>query len=182
MTFDRKLHIGGTKKSHEWEIFNIVPGDNVDHAGNALQMERFPDDTFEMIYASHILEHFDYYHELPLALLEWKRILKPGGTIFLSVPDMDIIGKIISDESLNIKDTIYAMRMLFGGQTNPHDYHKTGFNFRILKWYLNRAGFKNITRVETFDIFKDSSMKKFKQMFISLNVVAKKLILDQQAP
>lgn len=181
MNHERRLHIGGTKQKQGWEIFNIVSGRHVDHTGNALRMDRFQDNTFEKIYASHILEHLSYYQELPLALLEWKRILKPGGSIFLSVPDMDIICKFISDESLKIKDIIYAMRMLFGGQTNTHDYHKVGFNFRILHWYLEQAGFEQIIRVERFDIFQDSSMKKFKESFISLNVVAKKNITFNQS-
>ncbi|TVQ97082.1 MAG: methyltransferase domain-containing protein [Desulfovibrionales bacterium] len=174
MQHERNLHIGGTQQKAGWEIFNIAAGDNVDHVGNAMNMSRFADHTFHSIYASHILEHFDYYKELSSVLLEWKRILNSDGTLLLSVPDMDVIGKLISDDSLTVQESIYAMRMIFGGQTTPYDYHKVGFNFRILHWYLHRTGFERIIRVDSFNLFRDSSTKIFKGKQISLNVIARK--------
>ena len=61
----------------------------------------FPDNSAEVIYASHILEHMrmgDYEAALanPLnqrtvleTLAEWKRVLKPGGTLEIKVPDFN---------------------------------------------------------------------------------------------
>ena len=66
----RKLHIGGKIKKNGWEIFNIFDGENVDHVGNAIDMSRFKNETFDEIYSSHILEHFSYYREINVTLLE----------------------------------------------------------------------------------------------------------------
>ena len=66
----RKLHIGGTVKKKGWEILNAVPGDHVDHLGNAKDLSRFTENTFGEVYASHVLEHFDYKEELSKSLTE----------------------------------------------------------------------------------------------------------------
>jgi len=61
------------------------------HAGCDLQMNLletlpFPDNTVDMIYSSHFLEHFQTA-EMKLILKECYRILKPGGKISTCVPD-----------------------------------------------------------------------------------------------
>ena len=56
----RKLHIGGQVKVDGWEVFNAIDANYVDHVGNAKDLSRFIDETFAEIYASHVLEHFDY--------------------------------------------------------------------------------------------------------------------------
>lgn len=45
----------------------------------------FENDSIEEIYASHLLEHFDFRDPV---LEEWKRVLKPGGLITIVVPDI----------------------------------------------------------------------------------------------
>ena len=75
----RRLHIGGKYPTPGWEILNAVDGPHVDHHCNAKDMSIFPDSSFNDIYASHVLEHFDYLYELPTVLAEWNRVLKPFG-------------------------------------------------------------------------------------------------------
>jgi predicted SAM-dependent methyltransferase len=60
----RKLHIGGQVKAAGWEVFDANPGPIVDHVANARDLSVFPDHTFERIYASHVVEHFDYNGEM----------------------------------------------------------------------------------------------------------------------
>jgi predicted SAM-dependent methyltransferase len=91
----RKLHIGGTTRVAGWEILNITPGPHVDHVGNANDLSRFADGVFAEVYASHTLEHFDYTGDLERALKEWSRVLSPGGTIYLSVPDLEVLAKML---------------------------------------------------------------------------------------
>jgi len=50
---------------------------------------------------------------------------------------MNVIGSFISDDSLTVQESIYVMRMFSGEQTTFHDYHRVGFNFRMLLWYLH---------------------------------------------
>lgn len=48
----------------------------------------FADETFDGILASHFFEHFDCMDALAI-MLDCKRILKPGGTLLVSVPDAE---------------------------------------------------------------------------------------------
>ncbi len=58
------MHIGGTVRTEGWEVFSIEDGPHVDHIGNAKDLSRFDNNTFIEIYASHVLEHFDYVDEI----------------------------------------------------------------------------------------------------------------------
>jgi SAM-dependent methyltransferase len=50
----------------------------------------FTDGTFDAVYGSHVLEHFEPAAARNL-LLECRRILKPGGIVRLAVPDLEAI-------------------------------------------------------------------------------------------
>ena len=47
----------------------------------------FPDETFDFMYAGHLLEHL-YYDLVPEYLAEWHRALVPGGRLTVVVPDV----------------------------------------------------------------------------------------------
>ncbi|OHB50431.1 MAG: methyltransferase type 11 [Planctomycetes bacterium GWF2_41_51] len=171
----RKLHIGGEKAHPEWEIFNIQAGEHVDHVGDAGDLSRFDENTFDEIYASHVLEHFDYQYGLVKTLKEWRRVLKPDGKLYISVPDLEILSKLfLAKDQLEFKDRLLVMRMMFGGHMNRYDYHFTGFDSDILGLYLGSAGFTQMTRVKELGIFKDASTVRVKDTPISLNVIVTK--------
>ena len=50
----------------------------------------FPDDSFHVVYHSHLLEHFDR-SDAPGFLRECLRVLRPGGAIRVVVPDLEQI-------------------------------------------------------------------------------------------
>jgi len=171
----RRLHIGGTIKSDGWEILNAKPAPYVDHVCNANDLSQFSDNTFTEIYASHIVEHLDYIDELQNTLLEWNRVLVPGGKIFISVPDLDVLAGLILEKSkLTINDRFFVMRMIFGGHVDKYDYHVAGLNEEFLTKFLNDSGFINIQRVQEFGLFVDTSTMIFKGTAISLNMSADK--------
>ena len=173
----RKLHIGGNQKSTDWEILNVVPGPYVDHLCNARDLSRFPDNTFTDIYASHVLEHFDYINELEAVLKEWYRVLVPGGTLYISVPDLDVLAHLVTlKDHLTVEELFSVMRMIFGGHTDKYDYHVVGFNQDFLMLFLANAGFANIQKVHHFGFFNDASCLVFKGVPISLNMIAVKPI------
>jgi predicted SAM-dependent methyltransferase len=58
-----------------WDLRNGIP---------------FPDDTFDIVYHSHFLEHLDR-SVAPIVLLECRRAVKPGGFIRVVVPDLQIL-------------------------------------------------------------------------------------------
>ena len=53
--------------------------------GDAALMEGVPDNSFDSVYCSHVLEHIA---EPETALKNWLRILNPGGYLIVTVPSM----------------------------------------------------------------------------------------------
>jgi len=171
----RRLHIGGQVKHPEWEILDANASELTDHIGNANDLSMFEDNTFDAIYSSHVLEHFSYQVELSKVLAEWYRVLKPGGIMYASVPNLEVLCKLfLMKDQLSDQDRYHVMRMMFGGQIDPYDFHKVGYNEAILGSFLNYAGFKNIQRHNHFGIFNDTSEMKYNDIPISLNVTAVK--------
>jgi predicted SAM-dependent methyltransferase len=171
----RKLHIGGKVRMAGWELLNVVAGNSVDHIGNAKDLSRFAEDTFQEIYASHVLEHFDYAGELVAALKEWRRVLVPGGRLLVSVPDLDVLAALMLDKDhLSVDERRYVMQMIFGGHLDQYDYHQTGLNLEFLAAWLTDAGFVNIRQVDGFGLVSDTSSYAYKGHAISLNVIAEK--------
>jgi len=171
----RRLHIGGEVKSAGWEVLNAAPGPHVDHVCKADTMARFADNTFSEIYASHVVEHLDYGGKLLSALREWNRTLEPGGKIFVSVPDLDVLAALFLEKrQLTFEERFHVMRMIFGGQIDKYDYHVAGLNEEFLTDFLRRSGYTNIKRVQDFGLFKDGSTLKFKGVPVSVNLTAEK--------
>ena len=51
---------------------------------------------------------------------------------------------------------------------------KEGWNFEFLRDYLNKAGFFELKKVDTFGLFEDTSDYKLSGLLISLNLIATK--------
>ena len=171
----RRLHIGGHEAHPEWEILDANPSEITDHVGNASDLSRFADNAFDAVYSSHVLEHFSYQGELHQVLREWYRVLKPGGILYASVPNLEVLCELfLKRDTLSPDERFLVMRMMFGGQIDPYDFHKVGYNEEILGAYLAESGFTDIQAVESFDLFNDTSNMEFAGRRISLNLLARK--------
>jgi predicted SAM-dependent methyltransferase len=169
----RKLHIGGKVRAPGWEVLNAVPGPHVDHVGNANDLRSFADGTFAEVYASHVLEHFDYKDELQATLKEWHRVLEPGGLLHVSVPDLNVLARLFCDrQRLSAEDRYLVMMMIFGGHLDRYDYHLVGLYDELLVHYLGVAGFATAKPVADFGFFQDTSLLELQGVRISLNVTA----------
>ena len=174
---ERRLHIGGREKRPGWEILNVNPAPDVDHLGNAIDLSRFADGSFAEVYASHVLEHFDYQEALVAALREWHRVLVPGGVLHLSVPDIDILAHLLLQRhKLDVNQRFQVMRMIFGGHVDAYDYHLVGLNQEFLAGFLSAAGFDRMERVGRHGLFNDTSDMVFAGTPISLNLNAYKAV------
>jgi len=165
------LHIGGKQKRRGWKILNIQAGEHVDFLGDISNLRQFDDESFDKVYASHVLEHVRQ-QDVQETLIGIRRILKPGGQFLVSVPDWDILCHLFINPLASFEQKWHAMRMMLGGQVDAFDYHYVGFNQQILTALLQEAGFSGGARVGSFGIFSDTSDYKPYGFPISLNLIA----------
>lgn len=109
----------------------------------------YKDNSVEVVYASHLLEHLGF-KEVQSALVEWKRVLKPGGFLFINVPDLEWLARELVNQSSGNEATsevFYTpqklMEVIYGNQDHEGEYHKSGFTKDILTNILNDLGFKD---------------------------------------
>ena len=167
-----KLLIGSREQIPGWESFDMLAGAN--HIGDCSDLERFDNNSIDTIYASHVLEHVPMASQ-QRALNEWHRVLKPGGDLMIAVPDLKSLSSLFLSGNITAKDKLLLVSMIFGGQSNAHDIHYTGYDFELLWNYLMAVGFREVKQVSELGLFRDTSSLKFKGYPISLNVVAKKI-------
>jgi len=84
----KRLHVGcGSKRFDGWINLDMNPkGDLTLDLREGLP---FADDSVELIYTEHALEHFYREDDGPYLLEECLRSLEPGGTIRITVPDAE---------------------------------------------------------------------------------------------
>lgn len=178
---ERRLHIGALKPTPGWETLNAQPLEGIDHVCDARVLSQFPDNTFSALYASHILEHFDYKNEVPAVLAEWFRVLAPEGQLFVSVPDLETICRLYCDrDRFDSSERFWFMRILMGGHNDRYDFHQTAFSEESLVNFLTEAGFEDIRRPAEFSLFDDCSSICYRGELISLNLVAMKPKADKE--
>jgi hypothetical protein len=171
-----RLHIGGEEIKEGWKILNIQKKPGVDFIGDITDLSQFDDECVEEIYASHVLEHVGLA-KIAATFNGLQRILKKEGKLYISVPNLDIIAKIfvLLPEG---QDKYNVMAMIYGGQTDSHDFHYIGYWPNLLFSILTKAKFRRYEKVEFFNIFKDTSNMRVKilngSIPISLNVIAYK--------
>jgi len=115
----------------------------------------FPDNYANLIYSSHSLEHLPIRHAR-LALKNWFKILKPGGKLFLAIPDLEETIKCILNKNISFAARYFwFMHVLFGYQVDernsspeldsPIDYgqfHTCGYTEELITFYLKEDGYK----------------------------------------
>lgn len=168
-----KLHIGGRVASEGWKILDAEPRPEVDFVGSAEDLSSFADESCSDIYCSHVLEHVGLAEILD-TLTGFCRILAPGGHLYLSVPDLDVLAWLFASPGFSQEARFHIMRMMFGGQVDEHDFHRVGLNFDFMCHYLRDAGFSSIEHVESFGMFEDASTIRMHGHLVSLNLVVTK--------
>lgn len=98
----------------------------------------------DVVYCSHALEHL-YPHQVRPALLEFLRVLRPGGTATVIVPDLE--GVPPTDDPLPGLG-LPGLHLFYGDPTeieaHPHMAHHCGFVERTLRAVMEAAGFSSV--------------------------------------
>jgi len=132
---------------------DINPDTNAHIIGDIRQMKNIASNLFDAVFSCHTLEHI-YTTNVPYALREFRRVLKPGGFVALYLPDFRKIAPIIlgnRGEEILYEihgNKIRAVDMIFGLEgaiiNAPMMMHKTLFTKESITKKLTSARFKNI--------------------------------------
>jgi predicted SAM-dependent methyltransferase len=147
-----KLDIGAgnTRRDNDFKTVDFYT-----EADIKAQMWEIPveDNSVDEIWSSHALEHVPIVKVHP-TLLEWFRILKPGGRAEIQVPNFDYIAKYW----LTGSDRAWAEMIVFGNQAHEGEYHKSAFTTAGLRADLEAAGFI-IKRIEITIDYNQETIK-----------------------
>lgn len=142
--------------------WGVLP--NIEWPSNVMWMNivrrfNFEDDSVDIIYSSHTIEHLTY-EEAAFVFGECYRVLKPGGRIRIIVPDLSVMINSYIENAKNkpelaakhfFRDTYYfeipipnsffgLMKFYFKRKNNHHFlYDKEGLSFQ-----MEQAGFTDI--------------------------------------
>lgn len=160
------LHVGcGKKNRHnlppyfhhpDWQEirYDIDPAVAPDLIGSITDLHQVGDASISALWSSHNLEHLHSF-EVPDALEEFHRVLRPDGFAVVTVPDLRAVAKHIVEDQLETPlykapaGPINALDVIFGHQQsiergNGFMAHRTGFSARTLGQALLDAGFAEV--------------------------------------
>jgi predicted SAM-dependent methyltransferase len=131
-----KIEFGsGSKKGTQgWTTIDIVSGADIEW--NLLNPIPLPEDSVDVIYSSHLLEHLSY-KEIINVLNGWFRILKPNGKLMICVPDASHYLR-----AYHNPDTI---------QEFIPDFYQPGFNYHSPIDYINYIAYMDGEHKHLFD-------------------------------
>jgi len=151
----RRLHPVFAQEAWNEVRLDIDPQSKPDVVASITDMKSaFSPQSFDAIWSSHTLEHL-YAHEAPLALAEFKRVLRPDGFALITLPDLEAVASLVLDHGLeevayiSPAGPITPLDVIFGHSasiTRGQFYmaHRTGFTSASLGRQLADAGFATV--------------------------------------
>jgi predicted SAM-dependent methyltransferase len=162
------LHVGcGPKRQDQLKInvlfrgpdwqeirLDIDEGVKPDVVASLTSLDGVPSGSMDAIWSSHNLEHL-FAHEVPLALAEFHRVLKDGGTLLATMPDLEAAARWIVEGKAEdqipgvIGPKITPMDCIFGwrmrvAKGEVYMAHKTGYTAATLASLIQGAGFPQV--------------------------------------
>ncbi|NNE83458.1 MAG: class I SAM-dependent methyltransferase [Alphaproteobacteria bacterium] len=170
------LHVGcGVKnpaklhkqfQSSEWQEvrLDINPDVEPDIVASMTDMHAVDDAQFDAIWSSHNLEHLETT-DVPTALKGFVRVLRPGGFLLTTLPDLQKVAELVAQDKLD--EPAYVSRagpiapldMIFGHRAsiargNKFMAQRTGFTAKTLQSALESEGFERVrVKREGFDLW-----------------------------
>ena len=173
MTFEKvHLHLGcGTRKLPGWTGVDSREDAGADVVADVRNLGLWESGEVETIYASHVLEHVPR-PDLLQTLREWRRVLRPGGLLRISVPDFGALAALYQ-EGVSFWRIVGPV---YGRQDYEWNTHYIGFDYEYLAWLLGEAGFYDIRHWSPVSWlpagFDDYSLARINGTLISLCVEA----------
>lgn len=141
------LNVGCGERTFEeypkgYKCVNLDVRPNLPHVDVVSDVRKipFPDNHFDYILASDIIEHFPI-KETNNVLSEWTRVLKQKGIIEFRMPNLR---KICELYVKGVHDAKLTSWLLYGGQGYKENFHYIGFDRQFFKTFIHKHGFVEI--------------------------------------
>lgn len=164
----------------DWAELRLDIDDSVqpDLVGTMIDMSSVTSESVDAIFSSHNIEHL-YPHEVPIALSEFLRVLKPSGFAVITCPDLQSVCALVAEDKLteaaytSPAGPIAPLDILFGhrppmAKGNLYMAHRCGFTQKVLGVTMQASGFK-----------KSATMKRPAPFFDLWVVATKTEMLDE---
>lgn len=156
-----KLHLGsGNKNIPGFINIDIRYLPNVDEVNNIKYLRNYKNNSVDLIYACHVLEHFGRW-EYEFVLKRWYELLKDNAVLRLAIPDFEKCCKYYLENG----DLDQIMGLLYGGQDYDENFHYVTFDFNKISDVLKKIGFKKIV-VYNQDDTEHSHIDDFSHAFL----------------
>lgn len=137
------LNLGCGPLRLEGEIgVDLHPTAGADVQADILRLP-FRDGAADRVRADHVLEHLPTRLAVAV-LLEARRVLKPGGTVVVGVPDLADYCRAWLDPAADAHEKAVLLRGIYGGQSHDGEYHQSGFDRATLADLLAAVGFADV--------------------------------------
>jgi len=113
--------------------------DAADMKLGATDLSPFGDGTVDLIETHHMVEHLTST-EAERALKEWARVLRPGGWLVVTCPDLEGVAKKFLRADPERRWQSIAP-MIYGSQEHAGMFHHSGYDATRLRQLLEEAGF-----------------------------------------
>ena len=169
-----KLEIGAGRRKGKDGWITLDMNDGCDLNWDLNYGIPFPDNSIDIIYSSHVLEHF-YYEDIIQLLKDCIRALKVGGVFSVSVPNAKLFIDAYSRKDHSFWESLPLHYMPAWNQTSSlidivnyiaymDGHHKYMFDNKNLINILSKTGFKDI-HLREFDESVDSPERKHESIY-----------------
>jgi SAM-dependent methyltransferase len=146
----RRLNWGcGTQPESGWLNSDVKDAPGIDISADILAGLPLDDDSLDYIVSIHALPELGY-PELPVALCELRRILKPDGVLRLALPDLERAMCAYRDGDAGYflvpDDHVRSLGGKLVAQLTWYGYSRSMFTFDFIEELLYGAGFRRVER------------------------------------
>ncbi len=155
----RKLHLGcGFNLLAGWLNSDLTGDGQKTFPLDATQPFPFPDNTFDFVYSEHMIEHIPFLQGAHM-LAECRRVLRPGGKLRISTPDLAFVVALYQPEKTPLQKEYlqWSTQNFIPDAEKPEDTfvinnfvrawgHQFIYDEKTLRRALEKAGFARTAR------------------------------------